>query len=78
MELRRSFLWPRPERCFECGSVRARLGSVIRLQPRGYCSRFQDLVEAIRQSLANNLARGRWDPGLLRSRQRHWLKGLLR
>ncbi|CAO0824415.1 hypothetical protein DFAR_630054 [Desulfarculales bacterium] len=43
---------------------------MIRLQPRGYCSRFQAPVETIRQNLSNKLARGRWDPGLLRSRQR--------
>ncbi|CAO0823616.1 hypothetical protein DFAR_3800038 [Desulfarculales bacterium] len=35
-------------------------------------------METIRQSLSNKLARGRWNPGLPRSRQRHWLKGLLR
>ncbi|CAO0822924.1 hypothetical protein DFAR_3380007 [Desulfarculales bacterium] len=53
-------------------------GPVIRLRPRGYWSRFQALVETIRQGLSNKLARGRRDPGLPRSRQRHWLKGLLR
>ncbi|CAO0824074.1 hypothetical protein DFAR_4040033 [Desulfarculales bacterium] len=35
-------------------------------------------METIRQSLSNELARGRWDPGLPRFRQRYWLKGLLR
>ncbi|CAO0823968.1 hypothetical protein DFAR_4000007 [Desulfarculales bacterium] len=34
-------------------------GRVIRLQPRGYCRRFQAPVETIRQSLFNKLARGR-------------------
>ncbi|CAO0821045.1 hypothetical protein DFAR_2090023 [Desulfarculales bacterium] len=52
-------------------------GRWIRLQPRGYWSWFQAPVESIRQSLFNKLARGRWAPGLPRSRQRHWLKGLL-
>ncbi|CAO0824549.1 hypothetical protein DFAR_710012 [Desulfarculales bacterium] len=61
-------------RRFLCPACRA----VIRLRPRGYWSRFQAPVETIRQSLSNKLARGRWNPGLLRSRQRHWLKGLLR
>ncbi|CAO0820369.1 hypothetical protein DFAR_1540020 [Desulfarculales bacterium] len=61
-------------RCFRCPDCRA----VIRLRPRGYWSRFQALVEIIRQSLSNKLARGRWDPDLPRSRQRHWLQGLLR
>ncbi|CAO0822426.1 hypothetical protein DFAR_3040001 [Desulfarculales bacterium] len=35
-------------------------------------------METIRQSLPSKLARGRWDPGLPRFRQRPWLKGLLR
>ncbi|CAO0821694.1 hypothetical protein DFAR_2570005 [Desulfarculales bacterium] len=52
--------------------------AVIRLQPRGYCSRFQAPVETIRQSFSNKLARGRRNPGRPRFRQRHWLKGLLR
>ncbi|CAO0823030.1 hypothetical protein DFAR_3460009 [Desulfarculales bacterium] len=36
----------------------------IQLRPWGCWSRFQALVETIRQSLPNKLARGRWDPGL--------------
>ncbi|CAO0824130.1 hypothetical protein DFAR_410003 [Desulfarculales bacterium] len=44
--------------------------TVIRLRPWGYWSRFQALVETIRQILFNKLARGRGDPDLLRSRQR--------
>ncbi|CAO0823124.1 hypothetical protein DFAR_340007 [Desulfarculales bacterium] len=32
---------------------------MIRLQPRGYWSRFQAPMETIRQSLSNKLARGR-------------------
>ncbi|CAO0822232.1 hypothetical protein DFAR_2910006 [Desulfarculales bacterium] len=35
-------------------------------------------METIRQSLSNKLVRGKWNSGLPRSRQRHWLKGLLR
>ncbi|CAO0821173.1 hypothetical protein DFAR_2180022 [Desulfarculales bacterium] len=62
-------------RFFLCPDCRA----VIRLRPRGYWSRFQTLVKIFRQSLSNKLvALGRWDPGLSRSRQRHWLKVLLR
>ncbi|CAO0824574.1 hypothetical protein DFAR_710037 [Desulfarculales bacterium] len=34
-------------------------GRWIRLQPRGYWSRFQASVEIIRLSLSNKLARGR-------------------
>lgn len=64
-------VWLRRYRCPDCGAV-------IRLRPRGYWSRFQASVETIRQSLSRRLGQGRWDPGLPRSRQRHWLKGLLR
>ncbi|CAO0822084.1 hypothetical protein DFAR_2810003 [Desulfarculales bacterium] len=64
-------IWLRWLHCPDCRAV-------IRLQPRGYCSRLQTLVETIRQSFFNKLARGRWGSGLPRSRQRHWLKGLLR
>ncbi|CAO0820214.1 hypothetical protein DFAR_3740010 [Desulfarculales bacterium] len=59
---------------FRCPDCRA----VTRLPPRGYGSRFHALVETTRQSFSNKLARGRWDLSLPRSRQRHWLKGLLR
>ncbi|CAO0822901.1 hypothetical protein DFAR_3360028 [Desulfarculales bacterium] len=51
---------------------------MIRLRPRGNWNQFQAPEETIRQNLSNKLTRGRWDPGLPRSRQRHWLKGLLR
>ncbi|CAO0823474.1 hypothetical protein DFAR_3710032 [Desulfarculales bacterium] len=51
---------------------------MIRLRLWGYWRRFQAPVEAIRQSLSNKLARGRWAPGLPRSCQHHWFKGLLR
>ncbi|CAO0823251.1 hypothetical protein DFAR_3600005 [Desulfarculales bacterium] len=53
--------------------------AVIRLRPWGYWNRFEAPVETIRQGLSSKLARGRRDPpGLPRSRQCHWLKGLLR
>ena len=64
-------VWLKRYRCPACRAV-------IRLRPQGYWSRFQASVVAIRQSLSTKLGRGRWDPGLPRSRQRHWLKGLLR
>ncbi|CAO0822992.1 hypothetical protein DFAR_3420002 [Desulfarculales bacterium] len=44
----------------------------------GHWSRFQAPVETTRHSSSNEPARGRWDLGLPRSRQCHWLKGLLR
>ncbi|CAO0822245.1 hypothetical protein DFAR_2910019 [Desulfarculales bacterium] len=53
------------------GSSALPAGRLIRLQPRGYWSWFQTPVETTRQSLANKLAQGRWDPGLPRFRQRH-------
>ncbi|CAO0822040.1 hypothetical protein DFAR_270010 [Desulfarculales bacterium] len=61
-------------RRFLCPDCRA----VIRLRPWDYRSWFQALVETIRQRLSNKLAWSRWDPGLPRSHQRHWLKALLR
>ena len=64
-------VWLRRYRCPDCRAV-------IRLRPRGYWIRFQASVETIRHSLSLKLGQGRWDPGLPRSRQRHWLKGLLR
>ncbi|CAO0819770.1 hypothetical protein DFAR_1110040 [Desulfarculales bacterium] len=64
-------IWLRRCLCPDCRAV-------IRLQPRGYWSRFQAPVETIRQSLSNKLAWGRGDPILPRFRQRYWLKGLLR
>ncbi|CAO0824828.1 hypothetical protein DFAR_950002 [Desulfarculales bacterium] len=64
-------IWLRRFRCPDCRAV-------IRLRPRGCWSRFQAPVETIRPSFSNKLARGRWDLGLLRPRQRHWLQGLLR
>ncbi|CAO0824711.1 hypothetical protein DFAR_850009 [Desulfarculales bacterium] len=54
-------IWLRRFRCPGCRVV-------IRLRPRGYWSRFQALVGPVRQSLANKLARGRWDPVLPRFR----------
>lgn len=64
-------VWLKRYRCPACRAV-------IRLRPQGYWRRFQASVEAIRHSLSRKLGHGRWDPGLPRSRQRHWLKGLLR
>ncbi|CAO0820988.1 hypothetical protein DFAR_2050005 [Desulfarculales bacterium] len=60
-------IWLRRLRCPDCRTV-------IRLRPRGYWDRLQTSVKTIRQSLSNKLARSRCDPGLPRSRQRHWLK----
>ena len=53
-------------------------GCVIRLRPKGYFARFQASIQTIRFSLSRRLGRGRWPPGLSRSRQRHWLRALRR
>jgi hypothetical protein len=53
-------------------------GCVIRLRPKGYFPRFQASLDTIRFSLSRRLNRGRWPPGLSRSRQRHWLSALRR
>jgi hypothetical protein len=64
-------IYLRRYRCPECCCV-------IRLRPRGYFSRFQASIETIRSSLCRRLAYGRYPPGLSRSRQRHWLKALVK
>ncbi|CAO0824526.1 hypothetical protein DFAR_680016 [Desulfarculales bacterium] len=54
-------IWLRRFLCPDCQTV-------IRLRPLDYWSRFQALMETIRQRPSNKLNRGRWDPGLPRSR----------
>lgn len=58
-------------RCAGCGCV-------IRLRPRGYFKRFQAARIDIFKSLSHRLATGRYVRGISRSRQRHWLVGLIR
>jgi hypothetical protein len=58
-------------RCPDCGCV-------YRMRPAGYFSRFQASKACIRQSISSRLLQGRWNPGLPRSRQRHWLSGLVK
>ena len=53
-------------------------GCVIRMRPQGYFPRFQASIETIRFCLSERLSRGRWPPGLSRSRRRHWLRALRR
>ena len=57
-------------RCPDCGAL-------YKLRPKGYWSRFQASIASIRQSLAHRLTRLRWRPDLPRSRQQHWLRGLI-
>lgn len=58
-------------RCPECHCV-------IRLRPRGYFSRIQASIETIHLSLKRGIQQGKYLAGLPRSRQRHWLKALVR
>jgi hypothetical protein len=51
---------------------------VIRLRPRGYFTRIQASIRTIRSSLWQRIVKGRYLSGLSRSRQRHWLNGLMR
>jgi hypothetical protein len=64
-------LFLRRYRCPDCGCV-------YRLRPAGYFRRFQATAACIRASISRRLLQGRWNPGLPRSRQRHWLAGLVR
>ena len=57
-------------RCPDCGCV-------YKMRPASYFSRFQASKASIRQSISSRLLQGRWNPGLPRSRQRHWLSGLV-
>jgi DNA-directed RNA polymerase subunit RPC12/RpoP len=58
-------------RCPDCRMV-------IRTRPKDYWPRFQASIASIRKSLSDRLTRLRWRPDLPRSRQRHWLTGLIR
>ena len=64
-------IYIRRYRCPGCGCV-------IRLRPRGYFRRIQASIRTIRKSLYERIVKGRYLPGVSRSRQRHWLNGLVR
>lgn len=53
-------------------------GCIVKLRPKGYFSRFQASISTIRCSISHRLKKGRWPPGLSRSRQGHWLRALRR
>ena len=53
-------------------------GCVIRLRPRGYFRRMQASIRTVRLGLFERIVKGRYLSGLSRSRQRHWLNGLVR
>jgi hypothetical protein len=53
-------------------------GCVIRLRPKGYFKRFQASIRQIYGSLRQRIVNGRYEAGLSRSRQRHWMCALQR
>jgi len=53
-------------------------GCVIRMRPAGYFKRFQAATADIFNSLFHRISTGRYVKGISRSRQRHWLVGLIR
>jgi hypothetical protein len=58
-------------RCPECRCV-------MRVRPSGYFERVQASIETIRSCISLRLEKGRWPPGISRSRQGHWLRSLSR
>ena len=58
-------------RCPACGGV-------IRLRPTGHLPRHQSEMATIRNTLSFRLQHGRWPPGTVTNRARHWLAALKR
>jgi len=50
----------------------------MRFRPEGYFERIQTPIKTVRACLSGKLKRGKWDPSIGRTRQRHWLLGLIR
>jgi len=65
---------PLPLRRYRCPVC----GTVIRMRPKGYLSRFQAPIETIRSSIISKQSKGRWLKTVSRTRQLHWLKALRR
>lgn len=59
---------------FRCPGCRC----VIRLRPKGYFLRFQASIQRIFACLRQRLIEARYETGISRSRQRHWLRALQR
>lgn len=53
-------------------------GTVIRMRPAGYFSRFQAPISTIRKSIERKFCNNKWLKHLSRSRQRHWYVALKR
>jgi hypothetical protein len=51
---------------------------VMRLRPKGYFKRFQASIACIYRSLSQRIGYGRYQLGISRSRQRHWMRALQR
>jgi len=68
------FLKPLLLKLFRCPDCR----SVHRIRPIGYFKRFQATVGVIRASIEKKSKRGKWLPGISRSRQRHWYNAFIR
>lgn len=51
---------------------------VMRLRPKGYFKRFQASIQRIYACLSQRIINGRYEIGISRSRQRHWLRALQR
>ena len=51
---------------------------VMRLRPKGYFKRFQASIACIYESLSQRIGYGWYQPGISRSRQRHWIRALQR
>lgn len=64
-------IYLRRYRCSECCCV-------IRLRPAGYFPRIQASIGTIRSSVSKRIGDGRYLAELSRSRQRHWLKALIK
>jgi hypothetical protein len=64
-------VWLRRYRCPDCRCI-------LRIKPKGYFPRFRATIATIRCRIEDRLLKGRWPPGLLKSRQRHWLSALRR
>ena len=64
-------IWLKRYRCPICGTV-------LRLRPKGFFSRFQSPIETIRSSIILKQSKDKWLDGVSRSRQLHWLKALRR
>jgi hypothetical protein len=62
-------LWLKRYRCSECHCI-------IQMRPSSHFSRFQSSRKAIRYALVQRIIRGKWPPGQVSGRMRHWVRNL--